>query len=88
MRAPHRSLPTAVGSIAAEFIASLPQASKVQPTSAEASIRAVLGKPNAYCTGVRLADGRLLVTTSGPAVAHHLRSHAPDLLSRLQPPPQ
>ena len=84
MRPPHRSRPTPIKGILAEFVATLPQASEVLLSSPEADIRAVLGKLSTYCTGVRLHEGHLLVTTSVPAVAHHLRAHAPALLHQLR----
>jgi hypothetical protein len=84
MRPPHRSRPTPIGGILEEFVASLPQAADLRPSSDEAAIRAVLGKLATYCPGVRLREGHLLLTTSLPTVAHHLRAHAPALLAQMQ----
>lgn len=84
MRPPHHSRPTPIGGILAEFVATLPQASEVLLTSPEGDIRGVLGKLGTYCNGIRLHEGHLLITTSVPAVAHHLRAHAPSLLHQLR----
>jgi hypothetical protein len=83
-RPPHRSRPTAVSKILSEFVAGLPQAQELHMDGSEDGIRTVLGRLSTYCKGIRLADGHLLITTSVPAVAHHLRTHAPALLEQLR----
>ena len=84
VRPPHRSRPTAIREILPEVLASLPQGPELRTSDEEAQVRAALGKLATYCPGVRLRQGRLLITTSVPSVAHHLRSSGPDLLERLR----